>query len=182
MWRCCTSGPTASRPLRFPLPQKPLEVLRFDPLDGEGEVFIRRMRILDERRRVVRTIDPTVLTPLHQIASIRPERDGVRVITTPRADDPMLVTRASWLVESPRWYRPAVRDAVSLAWIAVAVVVLDRNRARVHRPRDPCRSILAARRTVAARAAPHRRLGEAGAPAAVSRPGALLGSMGRRGA
>ena len=97
--------------LRFPLPQKPLEVLRFDPLDGDGEVLIRRMRVVDERGQTVRTIDPMVMTPLNQIAMMRPEAEGVRIVTTAGANDPMLVTKSSWLTESPRWYRPAVGHA-----------------------------------------------------------------------
>ena len=48
--------------LRFPLPQKPLEVLRLDPLDGEGEVVIRQMRVVDDQGQTVRTIDPMVMT------------------------------------------------------------------------------------------------------------------------
>jgi len=110
--------------LRFALPQKALEVLRLDPLDGEGEVVIRRMRVLDDQGRTVRTIDPTVMMPLHQIAVIRPERDGVRIVTTPGANDAMLVMRSSWLVGPPRWYNLQFVTPFSLTWIAVAVLVL----------------------------------------------------------
>ena len=127
--------------LRFPLPRKPLEVLRLDPLDGDGEVVIRSMRVVDDRGRVVRTLDPMVLMPLHQIAIIRPEREGVRIVTTPGANDPMLVARSSWLVESPRWYSMRFVTPFSLAWISTAVLILDFDRARVHRAghsRRPC--------------------------------------------
>jgi hypothetical protein len=117
-------GQGAFDTLRFPLPQKALEVLRFDPLDGEGEVVIRRMRLVDDRGRTVRTIDPMVLMPLNQIAIMRPEPDGVRIVTTAGANDPMLVTKSSWLVESPRWYSLQFVTPFSLAWIAGAVVVL----------------------------------------------------------
>ena len=110
--------------LRFPLPQKPLEVLRLDPLDGEGEVVIRQMRVLDDQGKTVRTIDPMVMLPLHQIAIMRPEADGVRIVTTAGANDPMLVTKSSWLVETPRWYSLQFVTPFSLAWIAMAVFVL----------------------------------------------------------
>jgi SAM-dependent methyltransferase len=110
--------------LRFALPQKPLEVLRFDPLDGEGEVLIRRMRVLDDQGRTVRSIDPGVMLPLNQIASVKPDRDGVRIVTTPGANDPMLVMRSSWLVEPPRWYSLRFVTPFSLTWMATAVLVL----------------------------------------------------------
>ena len=44
--------------VRFPLPSRPLEFVRFDPLDGAGEVLIRRMQVLDVAGRPIRTIDP----------------------------------------------------------------------------------------------------------------------------
>ena len=117
-------GPGTFDTLRFPLPQTPLEVLRLDPLDGEGEVVIRQMRVLDDQGQTVRTIDPMVMLPLHQIASSDAERDGVRFVTTPGANDPMLVTKSSWLVETPRWYSLQFVTPFSLAWIAMAVFVL----------------------------------------------------------
>src|SRR5512134_3606917 len=110
--------------LRFPLPPKPLEVLRFDPLDGEGEVVIRRMRVVDDRGQTVRSIDPGVMLPLNQIAIMRPDRDGVRIVTTPGANDAMLVMRSSWLVEPPRWSSLLFVTPFSLTWMATAVVVL----------------------------------------------------------
>ena len=117
-------GQGAFDTLRFPLPRKPLEMLRLDPLDGPGEVLIRRMRVVDDRGRTVRTIDPLVMMALHQIAFMRPEPDGIRVITKPDANDPMLVMRSSWLVEAPRWYSLQFVTPFSLAWIAAAVLVL----------------------------------------------------------
>jgi SAM-dependent methyltransferase len=109
--------------LRFPLPQKPLEVLRFDPLDSGGDVLIRRMRVLDDQGRTIRSIDPGVMLPLNQIASLRPEEDGVRIVTTPGANDAMLVMRSSWLVEPPRWYSLRFVTPLSLTWLALAVFV-----------------------------------------------------------
>ena len=117
-------GPGTFDTLRFALPQTPLEVLRLDPLDGEGEVVIRQIRVLDDQGQTVRTIDPMVMLPLHQISLVRRERDGVRFVTTPGANDPMLVTKSSWLVETPRWYSLQFVTPFSLAWIAMAVFVL----------------------------------------------------------
>ena len=82
------------------------------------------MRVVDERGQTVRTIDPMVMTPLNQIAMMRLEPEGVRIVTTAGANDPMLVTKSSWLTESPRWYDLQLVTPFSLAWIAGAVVVL----------------------------------------------------------
>ncbi len=58
--------------LRFPLPSRPLLFIRFDPLNGPGEVLIRSMRVVDRDGKVVRTIDPILLAALHQIEGIMP--------------------------------------------------------------------------------------------------------------
>ncbi len=110
--------------LRFPLPHRALELLRLDPLDGPGEVLIRSMRVVDDRRRTVRVVNPLVMVPLHQIAFVKPEPDGVRIVTKPDANDPMLILKSSWLVEAPRWYSLQFVTPLSLAWMATAILVL----------------------------------------------------------
>lgn len=50
--------------LQFPLPSRPLRFVRFDPLNGPGEVLIRTVRVIDRDGRTVRTIDPMVMEPL----------------------------------------------------------------------------------------------------------------------
>jgi hypothetical protein len=110
--------------VRFPLPSRPLEYLRFDVLDGPGEAVIRHMRVLDREGRTVRTIDPMVLMPLHQIALLTPDGTGAKVVTVPAANDPMLLMRGSWVAAAPRWYSLRFVTSFSLAWIAGAVVVL----------------------------------------------------------
>src|SRR4029453_15874690 len=82
---------------------------------------IRQMRIVDDRGRIVRTIDPQVMSPLYQIAVMRPKQHGFHVITTPGANDPMLVARSSWFSAPPRWNSLQFVTALSLTWIAVAV-------------------------------------------------------------
>jgi hypothetical protein len=110
--------------LRFALPDKPLEVIRFDPLDGPGEVVIRQLRVVDDRGRIVRRIDPQVLSPLYQIAVMRPDTDGLHVITAPGANDPMLVARSSWFSAPARWSSLQVLTPLSLTWIAAAALAL----------------------------------------------------------
>src|SRR5262245_54477925 len=60
-------GPDAFERLRFPLPGARIWMVRFDPLDGPGEVVIRGVRVLDRDGRVVRSIDPILLEPLNEI-------------------------------------------------------------------------------------------------------------------
>jgi hypothetical protein len=107
--------------VRFQLPAKRLELLRFDPLNGPGEVIVRAIRVLDFQGRTLRTIDPMAMMPLYQIALMTPDGAGARILTTPAADDPMLVMRASWLVQPHEGFSAQFVTPVSLAWIALAV-------------------------------------------------------------
>jgi hypothetical protein len=111
--------------LRFPLPTAGTDFLRFDPIDGPGEAEIRILRVLDTNGRVVRTIDPMLLLPLWQIARQAVEPDGtVRYTTVPGANDPMLVMRAGPVMRPSTWHSLALVTPVSLAWVAIAIVVL----------------------------------------------------------
>ena len=110
--------------VRFPLPNRALEFVRFDPLDGAGEVLIRRMQVLDVAGRPVRTIDPILMSPLNQIASIAQEGENVRIVTTPGANDPMLLLRSQWLTAPPRWNSWQFVTSWSLSWIAAAAFAL----------------------------------------------------------
>ena len=64
------------------------------------------------------------MSPLNQIASIAQEGDGVRIVTTPGANDPMLLLRSQWLVAPPRWNSWQFVTSWSLAWIAAAAFAL----------------------------------------------------------
>jgi hypothetical protein len=110
--------------LRLPLPAEPIETLRFDPLEAAGDVVIRSMRVIDSQGRTIRQVDPMIFVPLHQIASIRPVKEGVRIATVPDATDPMVVARSSWFSAPPRWYSLQFVTPWSLAWIAAAVAIL----------------------------------------------------------
>ena len=110
--------------LRFPLPPERLLFLRFDPLNSPGEVLIRRIRVLNRDGGVVRTIDPMVLSPLHQIEGLMPVGQDVRVVTTKDANDSMLLMRSAWLTAPPKWYSLQFVTPFSLAWIAAASVAL----------------------------------------------------------
>ena len=53
-----------------------------------------------------------VMMPLNQIAVMRPEPEGVRIVTTAGANDPMLVLRAQLARRNAALVQPAVRHAV----------------------------------------------------------------------
>ena len=112
--------------VRFPLPQYPLELLRFDFINGPGQADIRSMRVLDREGRTIRTIDPSILAMLSQIESIRrvPETGETRIVTTKDANDPMLLMRPEWLTKEPWWTSVRYVTPWSLAWIATAVAVI----------------------------------------------------------
>jgi hypothetical protein len=110
--------------VRFSLPSRPLEVLRFDPIDGPGEVIIRSMRVLDYEGRILRTIDPLVMVPLNQIALFVPDGTGARIVTTPKANDPMMVMRSSWLAAPPRRYSLQFVTPFSLIWVTLAAAAV----------------------------------------------------------
>ena len=110
--------------LRFPLPSERLLFIRFDPLNGPGEVLIRSMRVLDRDGRVVRTIDPIVMAALHQIEGIMPAGQDVRVVTTKDANDPMLLLKSAWVAAVPSWHSVQFVTPFSLAWIALSSLAL----------------------------------------------------------
>ena len=113
--------------LRFPLPSRPLLFIRFDPLNGPGEVLIRSMRVMDRDGKVVRTIDPILLAALHQIEGIMPAgpaSQDVRVVTTKDANDPMLLMKSVWLTAAPTWRSAQIVTPFSLAWISLACLGL----------------------------------------------------------
>ena len=112
--------PGAPDRVRFPLPSRPLELVRFDPLDGAGEILIHSMRVVDAGGRTVRDIDPMVMSALNQIESLTPEGDAVRIRTTAGANDPMLLLRSQWLTAPTRWNRVQFVTPFSLALIAAA--------------------------------------------------------------
>ena len=110
--------------LRFPLPSRPLLFIRFDPINGPGEVLIRSMRVLDRDGRVIRTIDPIVMAALYQIEGIMPVGQDVRVVTTKDANDPMLLLKSVWMTAQPTWHSIQLVTPLSLAWISLACLAL----------------------------------------------------------
>jgi hypothetical protein len=110
--------------LRFPLPTRPVDFIRFDALNGPGEVLIRRMSVLDREGRQIRAIDPMAMMALHQIEGILRAGDDVRVVMAKDANDPMLLLKSHWLTAKPPWYSSRFVLRPSLAWTGAACLVL----------------------------------------------------------
>lgn len=80
--------------LRFPLPATPLKDLRFDPLDGEAQIDIREIRVVDAGNRT-RAIVPLESLRFHQdILSHTLRRDTMETLevkTQPGRKDPIIL-------------------------------------------------------------------------------------------
>lgn len=77
--------------IRFPLPHKPIQALRYDPRDDPGSVSIRGIRVVDSGQRTRAIIPLESLKPTHQIAQLISGEKGLTIKTTPDGNDPNLV-------------------------------------------------------------------------------------------
>jgi len=87
---CTVSKNRGLQVLRFPLPKKPIQYIRFDPLNAEGSFAVQEIQLVDESDRLIRTIDLQAVKPLHQISSIGIENGLLVATTSSKANDPML--------------------------------------------------------------------------------------------
>ncbi len=78
------------RVVKFYFPNKPVQYIRFDPVNTEGGFSLKEIQLVDEFNHLIRTIDLQTIKPLHQISSIGIEDDILVVKTQVNADDPML--------------------------------------------------------------------------------------------
>ena len=76
--------------LKFPFPWKPIQYIRFDPLNSPGKIALKEIKLVDEFDGLIQAIDLQVLKPLHQISSIDIENDLLVASTDTNANDPML--------------------------------------------------------------------------------------------
>ena len=81
---------TAPTIYRFRLPSGELYALRFDPIDREGAVTFSDAKILDSHGKLIKNIAGSQFRAAQQISSLLIANDSVRMITVPRANDPML--------------------------------------------------------------------------------------------
>jgi hypothetical protein len=110
--------------LRFPLPPGGVRWLRFDPIDGAGDVLIGVVRLLDSTGHTIKTFDARSFKPANQIASITSQGDVTRVVTTPGATDPSLLLSFGRLDHFSFWNDLALVTPLSLSLVLAAAVAL----------------------------------------------------------
>jgi hypothetical protein len=93
--------------LRFPLPDKPLRSLRFDPRDNAGEVAIRGIRLIDAGQRTRAVLPLDSLQAQRDIARMETKPDALRIGTVPDSKDaitlftPEAMARINQALERP---------------------------------------------------------------------------------
>lgn len=76
--------------VRLKLPSRPIRRFRLDPTADDAPVLISGIRLLDERGTLLCRLDPKSIRPFHQIDRLIFGPEGVRILPTAKADDPML--------------------------------------------------------------------------------------------
>lgn len=84
------AGGDAPVRLSLPLPPSTLRALRLDPLDRPGTVVFSSLEIRRRTGAVLKSFGKADLAAVQQIAGIGETSRGIRVETTPSADDPMV--------------------------------------------------------------------------------------------
>jgi hypothetical protein len=74
--------------VRFPLPNRPIKSLRFDPRDNPGTVLIRGIRLIDAGQRTHAVLPLDSLRPERDITKLDLGEDGLHIETTPVGRDP----------------------------------------------------------------------------------------------
>ncbi len=85
--------------LKFPLPRKPIQYIRFDPLDASGKIELKEMSLVDEFGGLIQTIDLHTIKPFHQISSIKIDNDVLLASTDATANDPMLYLNLQYPIQ-----------------------------------------------------------------------------------
>ena len=75
--------------LRFPLPNKPLKSLRFDPRDGEGRLEVRGIRVVDEGQRTRAVLPFNALQSVSQIARLEAGAENLLIEIPAGGNDPI---------------------------------------------------------------------------------------------
>lgn len=73
--------------LRFPLPNKPLQSLRFDPRDNPGSVEIRGIRVIDAGQRTRAVLPLASLQAVQDVASLENKPASTFLQTVPNSRD-----------------------------------------------------------------------------------------------
>ncbi|MEO6569236.1 MAG: hypothetical protein ABIO94_10785 [Opitutaceae bacterium] len=98
--------------LRFPLPSAPLKQLRFDPLDGEAQIDIREIRIVDTGNRTRLTVPLDSLVFHQDILTHVVHRDTMETLevkTQPGRKDPILLFAPATVAEISQLLQESAR-------------------------------------------------------------------------
>jgi hypothetical protein len=82
--------------LRFPLPEQPIRLLRFDPLIDAGRVVIGSVALLKGDSAAEESIPLETVRPTNEILSMNLTREGLAVETGPQAHDPQTIFQVSY--------------------------------------------------------------------------------------
>jgi hypothetical protein len=77
--------------LRFPLPEQPIRLLRFDPLIDPGRVVIRGATLAGGDSTAEKSIPIGTIRPTNEIISTELTPEGVAIETVPQAHDPQTI-------------------------------------------------------------------------------------------
>lgn len=88
--------------VRFPLPEQPIRLLRFDPREGGGQIKIRGIRVVDsgDHTRAVLPLDS--FSAEHDIGRLQVEDDWLTVEIPSSATDPILLLKPDQVAEINR--------------------------------------------------------------------------------
>lgn len=77
--------------LKFPLPPRPIRLLRFDPLTGPGRVVLRKATLINYNGSAEQVLPLESLRATNDIASMQLKAEGLVTETTPNTNDPQTV-------------------------------------------------------------------------------------------
>lgn len=75
--------------IKFPLPTKPIQRLRFDPLNRPGSFSITEITLFDDLNRLLQPIELQALCPINQIRSLKIKDKILIAETDPDGVDPV---------------------------------------------------------------------------------------------
>jgi hypothetical protein len=108
----------------FPLPDREIRALRFDPLTGAGSFSVRRVFVVDGFGGVMKEFAPEDLTALNQIATRVARGSEVHFSTALGANDPMLQIAVSRPFDPSPWTLARAARALVAAVLALLVAGL----------------------------------------------------------
>lgn len=110
------------RSVRYSLPDRPIHLLRFDPIaSGGGKVILRKAELVNSEGTVEQTLPLETLQPANDIASMQLTDEGLVIETLPSAKDPQTIFVLRYPIVLPR--PPLLWTAViAVSWLVSTVL------------------------------------------------------------